>query len=210
MSPKPANKKAATPGELTTRVLSRRDWPVVQELFGDKGACGGCWCMWWRLPRGGKLWHESKGEKNRNDFRRLVESGKVHGILAFAGAEPVGWCCFGPRSTFPRTERVRALAREWSPDTWSIVCFYMAPRWRGKGVATRLLEAATARALELGAREIEGYPVVPKTGAIPNVFAYTGLPSLFEKQGYCELDRPGMSRPIYVRARAANTDKKFK
>jgi len=194
--------KPETIDELTVRVLTRKDWPVIERLFGANGACGGCWCMWWRLPRGGKLWQESKGAVNRASFRKLLQGGKVHGILAFAGDEPVGWCCFGPRATFPRLERVRALAHEWSADTWSIVCFYIRSAWRGRGVAGRLLEAATARALELGGREIEGYPVVPKgANEIPAAFAYTGVPALFAKCGYEEAAHPGASRPTFVRHR---------
>jgi hypothetical protein len=70
-------------------------------------------------------------------------------------------------------------------------------------VAARLLEAATARAFALGAREVEAYPVVPKAPAakLPAVFAYTGVPALFEKQGYRELPRPGVSRPIFLHPR---------
>src|SRR5712692_9025568 len=94
---------------LDIRPLEPDDWPIIVKLFGDNGACGGCWCMWPRVPRGGKLWDDLKGAKNRDRFRRLVRAGKVHGVLAFRGEEPVGWCSFGPRSTFPRLERVRAL-----------------------------------------------------------------------------------------------------
>jgi GNAT superfamily N-acetyltransferase len=148
---------------------------------------------------GGKTWEESKGPKNRDRFRRLVLAGNVHGILAFAGEEPVGWCCFGPRESFPRLERVRALKSERSSESWSIVCFYIPARWRGRGVATRLLDAATARAFELGARRIEGYPVVPKQPTrVPAAFAWTGVPALFAKARYRELVRADASRPIYV------------
>jgi GNAT superfamily N-acetyltransferase len=189
------NKDDPTP--ITTRTLARRDWPAVAKLFGNNGACGGCWCMWWRVPRGGKLWQEVKGNKNRRAFQHLIASGQVHGVLAFAADEPVGWCCFGPRQTFPRLERVRALQNEWTPSTWSVVCFYVARRWRRRGVAARLLQAATARAQEMGAEIIEGYPVAARD-SYPDTFAYTGVPSLFEAQGYGQLPRAGFSRPIYV------------
>jgi GNAT superfamily N-acetyltransferase len=156
--------------------------------------------MWWRVPRGGKTWEEAKGKKNRDRFRRLVKGGKVHGVLAFAGEEAVGWCCFGPRSSFPRIERVRALQRETPDTTWSIVCFYIPSRWRGKGIATRLLEVATENAFALGAKEVEGFPVVPKKAPekVPAVFAWTGVPALFEAVGYEKLNRPEASRPIYL------------
>jgi GNAT superfamily N-acetyltransferase len=192
-----------TSDSIQVRPLTPTDWPVIELLFGDNGACGGCWCMWWRVPKGGKTWEQAKGKKNRDAFRRLVKAGKVHGVLAFAGEEPVGWCCFGPRSTFPRIERVRALQRETPDTTWSVVCFYIPARWRGKGVATELVKTATERAFALGAKEVEGFPVVPKKAPdkVPAAFAWTGIPALFEAAGYEEMERPDASRPIYLSRR---------
>jgi hypothetical protein len=70
------------------------------------------------------------------------------------------------------------------------------------GVASRLLDAASAQALALGAREIEGYPVVSKSpGAIPAAFAWTGIPTLFRAAGYKELPRPNQPRPIFLRSK---------
>src|SRR5688572_287492 len=108
---KPRTPKSAARVPLTIRPLTPADWPVVERLFGPKGACGGCWCMWWRVAMGGKTWHAAKGDPNRKRFRQLIEAGDVHAVLAFAGDEPVGWCCFGPRSDFPRLERVKGLRR---------------------------------------------------------------------------------------------------
>jgi GNAT superfamily N-acetyltransferase len=187
---------------ITVRALTPEDWPIVAKLFGANGACGGCWCMWWRVPRGGKLWKESQGAKNRDAFRRLIRAGKVHAVLAFAGDDPVGWCCFGPKETFPRMQRIRALQHESAEGTWSIVCFYIPSRWRCRGVATALVQAATTRALELGAKAAEGYPVVPKEegSRMPGAFAWTGVPALFERAGYEEMEREGSTRPVYTLA----------
>src|SRR6202035_1892135 len=121
--------------KLSVRLLREDDWPTIEELFGSNGACGGCWCMWWRVPRGGKLWTEMKGKKNRAAFRKLLENGDVHGVLASCGDKAVGWCSFGPRRSYVRLERVRALRRDWSERTWSILCFYIPPAWRRRGVA---------------------------------------------------------------------------
>jgi len=193
--------KSAAERKVTYRVLTAEDWPVVVRLFGDRGACGGCWCMYWRIPRGGRLWEELKGQKNRDAFRRQVRDGKVHAILGFAGREPVAWCSFGPRHSFPRLETVRALKRNWSEGTWSIVCFYIQPRWRGHGVATTLLEMAVDHAFACGAQEVEGYPVVPKLKPMPAAFAWTGVPAVFRNAGLKRMRRPGESRPIYIKRR---------
>jgi GNAT superfamily N-acetyltransferase len=163
--------------------------------------------MWPRLPRGGKLWEESKGEKNRRAFRKLVTAGKVHAVIAFAGDEPVGWCSFGPRQSFPRLDRIRAIQHDWSPGTWSVVCFYVAARWRRSGVSTRLLEAATREALAQGATSIEGYPTDSKTGVVSASFAWMGLPGIFRANGYEETKRPTSSKRVYVkRGEPGNSD----
>jgi GNAT superfamily N-acetyltransferase len=199
-----ATTEAARDPQPTYRALTKRDWPKIDELFGSNGACGGCWCMWWRVARGGKLWAEAKGPRNRADFRQLVEEGKVHGILAFAGKRPIGWCAFGPRSSFPRTERVRALNRDWSEKTWSVNCFYIRREWRGQGVAKKLADEATKRAFEMGAGEVEGYPVVPTAppAAIPAAFAWTGVPAIFESSGYSEIPKQAGHRRIFLKSSA--------
>lgn len=190
--------------DISIRPLEPDDWHLIESLFGAKGACGGCWCMWWRVPRGGRLWEQVKGEPNRRSFKDLVERGEVHGMLALHGDEPVGWCCFGPRRTFPRLETVKALRRDWSDDTWSITCFYMPARWRKHGIASRLLAAATERAFALGAIEVEGYPVVPRSpdSQLPGAFAWTGVPVMFEREDYHASINEGSSRPIMLKSRA--------
>ncbi|HEY3354865.1 MAG TPA: GNAT family N-acetyltransferase [Polyangia bacterium] len=184
---------------VTTRPLTPGDWPAVATLFGEHGACGGCWCMWWRMPRHGQAWQDAKGEPNRRALEELVRGGRQHAILALLGDAPAGWCSFGPRESFPYLTRSRALARQAPEGTWSVVCFFVAARYRGQGLGTLLLDAAAARALALGATEVEGFPVVPHADRIPAAFAYTGLPAQFTAAGFKPTRRAGDARPIYVR-----------
>jgi GNAT superfamily N-acetyltransferase len=173
------------PEEVIARALGKSDWPHVERLFGTKGACGGCWCMLWRSPYGGKRFDADKGEPNRLAFRALVESGGARGVLAFAGDEPVGWLSFGPKSDFPYFERSRVLRAEQNDAAWAVTCVYLPAKWRGRGVATVLLEAAVELARNAGAPALEGYPVVPKgQGKVPAAFAWTGVPALFEAVGF--------------------------
>jgi ribosomal protein S18 acetylase RimI-like enzyme len=166
-------------GAIRIRPLREDDFPTIAALFGERGASSGCWCMWWRVPRGGKTWEAARGAPNRRALRTLVEGGRVHALLAFAGDRPVGWCNYGPRGDFPRLETVRAIRREWGPTTWSINCFYVAAGWRRRGVARALLDEATRRAFAAGATEIEGYPIVVVERA-----GYTGTPAMFARAGY--------------------------
>jgi RimJ/RimL family protein N-acetyltransferase len=197
---------APEPSKLSIRALEPDDWTAIARLFGANGACGGCWCMWWRVEKGGKTWDEAKGEKNRARMAKLVKQGAVHAMIAFDRDEPIGWCSFGPHASFPRLLNSRVLRHEPSDDTWSIVCFFIPAKQRGKGLATRLLEAATRHAFALGARTIEGYPVVPQSSSerMPAAFAWTGVPAVFEAVGYERIARESELRPIYAVERGSS------
>lgn len=185
-------------GGITTRELRRDDWPLVEELFGPRGACGGCWCMLWRSEHRGKAWDAQLGEPNRLAFRALLEAGKVHGCLAFDGDRPVGWCSIGPRATFPKLERSRVLQTKWDAHTWSITCFYIKTGYRSRGIGTLLGREALRVAARHGAKTVEAYPVIPSDPSkpMPAAFAWTGLPALFEHLGFEPIpEKEG--RPVY-------------
>ncbi|MCW5729386.1 MAG: GNAT family N-acetyltransferase [Alphaproteobacteria bacterium] len=189
-----------TAGSYELRALRPGDWPLVERLFGSNGACGGCWCMWWRLPRGGKAWEAAKGEGNRRALQRLVEQGACRAILAFQDGEPVGWCSFGPREDFPRIANSRKLRRA-RPAPWSVNCFFIDRAHRKRGLSGLLLAAASEAAFRAGASAIEGYPVLPRDGDFPGTFAWTGLPGAFERAGFRRMDEDAGARAIYERGR---------
>ena len=93
--------------ELSFRPLRTEQWDDFVMLFGERGACGGCWCMLWRLSK--EQFESQKGEGNKLAMKAVVESGEVPGILAYHKTQPVGWCAIAPRSRFPALSRSRVL-----------------------------------------------------------------------------------------------------
>jgi GNAT superfamily N-acetyltransferase len=168
---------------LTTRVFSPSLWPDLERLFGANGACGGCWCIYWRQELGTK-WEAMKGEPNRRRLRALAKRGDLHGVLAFEGDEPVGWCAFGPRRDFVKLDRAPSFRCDDAGRVWSIPCFYVPARHRGKGVGTALLRAAVSELRKRRAPIVEAYPVRPSGKPIPGAFAWTGTLPMFEKAGF--------------------------
>jgi GNAT superfamily N-acetyltransferase len=187
--------RARTP--LTFRALTKARWADLERLFGPRGAVGGCWCMYWRLRR--SRFEKTKGEGNRRAFRRIVATAAPTGVLAYADGEPVGWCAVAPREDYPVLERSRILARVDGRPVWSVSCFFIARPFRHRDVGRRLLVAAVDFARRGGARIVEGYPVEPRAGALPDVFAWTGLASAFRRAGFKEILRRSPTRPIMRR-----------
>jgi len=169
-------------------------WGDLEALFGPRGACAGCWCMWWRVQAAD--WGRQRGVGNREGLRALVDSGEAPGLLAYVDDTPAGWVAVGPREAFPRLGRSRILKRVDDQPVWSVVCFFVAKSWRRRGVTEQLLDAAVAYAREHGATVVEGYPVEPKTAEMPAVYAFTGLASAFRKAGFVEVARRSQTRPI--------------
>ena len=173
-------------------------WDDLVRLFGPRGACAGCWCMWWRLSPA--AWRQGKTGGNRRALQRLVASGEPPGLIAYEGASPVGWVALAPRETYPRLERSRSLKPVDDTPVWSVTCFFVTKSHRRRGVSAQLLRAAGEFARGRGARMIEGYPVVSTTGSMPDAFAWTGLPGSFERAGFREVARPSASRRIMRKA----------
>jgi len=191
-----ASQLSKLPG-FAVHPLTPDRWGDFAKLFGTRGACGGCWCMYWRQTR--SEFEKSKGDGNRRKMKRLIDSGHIPGLLAYLGREPIGWCSVAPREAFGSLERSRILKPVDDTPVWSVVCFFVAKEYRLQKITVRLLEAACAHAKKQGAEVLEGYPVEPKKGQMPDVFAYTGLATAFREAGFTEVARRSPTRPIMRR-----------
>jgi GNAT superfamily N-acetyltransferase len=179
---------------LRFQALAADTWKDFEKLFGKRGACAGCWCMWWRLNA--KEFEAGKGEANRRAMRKLVRSGITPGIIAYLDGEPVGWCSVAPRSHFPRLERSRILKPVDDKPVWSVVCLFISKDHRKAGLSVKLLEAAAGFARKHGAKILEGYAVEPKKRTTADVFAYHGPASAYRSAGFTEVARRSGTRPI--------------
>lgn len=174
---------------LTLKKLTPALWPAVEALFGANGACGGCWCMHWRTEKG-EAWQDIKGATAKARFRKLVESGKAKGVLAFDGDTPVGWCSYGPRVEFAKLDRAPSLRCDDAERVWSLPCFFIKAGYRNQGIAGKLLAFAMQCLKEEGATIAEAYPVKPRPGQkMPGAFAWTGVVSMFRTAGFQPADK---------------------
>jgi GNAT superfamily N-acetyltransferase len=177
--------------------LTPSRWKDLAGLFGPRGACAGCWCMYWRLTR--PQYRDSNNEGNRRAFRRLVGTGALTGIIAYDNSGPIGWCSIAPRSQFKSLATSKNFGPVDDAPTWSITCFYIAARARRKGLGRKLLSEALTYARKRGAKLVEGYPVDAAARKTSSGLLWHGVLSTFEAAGFREVARRLPSRPIVRR-----------
>lgn len=152
----------------------------------------------------------------RNSAVRMVEQNIIQGYLAFDGDVSIGWCNANDRENYTRvgefnlddvpdevkdmvapvSESMTAaqeedLSSEQAENTEkikSIVCFEIAPEYRGKGIATALLNRVCEDALKEGYDKAEVYPVVRDAY---EKLDFTGPIHMYEKAGFVRVSQHG-------------------
>jgi GNAT superfamily N-acetyltransferase len=184
---------ASTADTVDIVPLTPDRWDDVAALFGEGGDPKSCWCMFWRLRS--RDWSFANTSETRDGFHALVDEGRdpAPGLLAYRDGRAVGWVSVAPREDYDRLTNSRVRPKIDDVPVWSVVCFVVSKRERGQGLTSRLLDAATAYALDHGAPGLEAYPVDPGDGRVPAALGYTGLLSTFEAAGFKvvhEIDSP--------------------
>jgi GNAT superfamily N-acetyltransferase len=174
--------------------LTKKNWTDFENLFGKNGACGGCWCMWWRIKR--SEFEKNKGAGNKKLMKKIVSKGTAPGLIFYLNKIPIGWISVAPRDDFPVLNSSRVLKKIDDEKVWSIVCFFIDKHYRRKGISVEILKATINFAKKKKVKILEGYPVEPKKEKIPSVFAWTGFASAFLKAGFKEFERRSETRPI--------------
>lgn len=185
-----------TTDRYTWHPLTAARWGDLETLFGPRGACNGCWCMYYQYTH--EEFHagcRDNGARNREALHAITVRGDVLGILAYEGDEPVGWCSVAPRDKLPTLDRSRRFKRLDDTPIWSIVCFYVGRGHRGRGVMTFLVDAAVAYVREQGGSVIEAYPRCGDERLDP-VNGWVGLLPVFTAAGFVEAARPSRVRAI--------------
>ena len=180
---------------LRIEALSKSNWSKFVQLFGEKGACGNCWCMFHRLNK--TEFEEGKtNEGNKNAMKRLAWKNQPTGLLLFSDDFPIAWCAFAPREDFIKLEKSRVHKRIDDNAVWSIPCTFIDKNFRRMGVSVQLLKKVIEYAGRNGVKIIEAYPTIPTQEKLPDAFAWVGLYKTFERAGFEIVDRTSKNRPM--------------
>lgn len=125
----------------------------------------------------------------RKSAHNMVKQGEISGYLAYDHGVSVGWCNANDKESYYRfgefsiddlpvdEEDVKERGTE---KIKSVVCFEIAPEYRGRGLATSLLRRVCEDALKDGYEYVEAYPTINGKGE----FDFTGPIKLYEKLGF--------------------------
>jgi len=145
------------------------------------------------------MFYHTRGEfrtayaANRKAKHDLVNMGRAHGTMVYCGADPVGWCQFGPKEELPRIDTMRGY-KPTSDNPWRITCLFVASRHRRLGVARFAVQESLLAMKKLGAKVVEAYPVEGESAARS---LWTGTPHLFEAEGFSRIGPVGRKSWIY-------------
>ena len=134
--PEPPRVPADALPSLTFHEVNVERWPDLVRLFEARGGPSHCWCMVWRGMPAGAARRARSGKRAALETR--VAAAVPIGILGYDGVEPVAWCSIAPRETY------RPLGGPHGPDdgtgaVWSLVCFFVPRRLRGRGITPQLI-----------------------------------------------------------------------
>ena len=168
--------------ELSVSFLSKETWKDLEMLFGEKGACGGCWCMTPRLSSA--EYNLNKGEPNKSMLHDLVLKDSPLGVLAYDRGAVIAWCSISPKTDLLEKKQARIMGHTLVEGNWSIVCLFIKKEYRRKGISSYIIHKAVEYAFRNGATTVEAYPLVTKNEKMPDVFAWHGISKSFQKAGF--------------------------
>jgi GNAT superfamily N-acetyltransferase len=105
------------------------------------------------------------------------------GLVAYQGAEPIGFISLGPRYDFSRVENSRATPLVDDVPAWVIPCITVRRGHRGQGVAVAMIRAAVEYAGKRGAPAVEAHPRADGK-RVHDDFAFFGTEAMFRKAGF--------------------------
>lgn len=168
-------------GEIVVKPISSEIRDDIIEFFdrrafADNPGWGMCYCMYHHIGGGPDgEWPQRTWRQNRSDLAERIDSGATTGVVAYVDGVVAGFCNASARAEYP------FKSSEDDAGLGSIVCFVVAPPYRGHGVQKELLKGAVAVLRGQGMQVAEAYPIrEPESSAS----AFVGKLSLFEREGF--------------------------
>ena len=180
--------------KLKLEPLTPSNWNAFEILMGEKGGCGNCWCMYFRLPY--KTFQENKPDGNKRMMKQLVNKGLPQGLIASVDKQPVGWIAMAPRADYLRLGNSRVFKPLDDKPVWSITCFFIKKEFRHQGLSQQLIKGAVDFAKKKKIKTLEAYPAIPYAEKVPHPFLWVGVLSSFLNNGFKIVRQHSKSRAM--------------
>jgi len=162
--------------------------------MGEKGGCGGCWCMAFRLSP--KEFAANKYDGNKKRMKKLIDENKPTGLIASVNNEPVGWIAVAPREDYIKIENSRSFKRIDDKPGWSITCFFVKKEFRRQNLSHKLIKGVIDYAIKKKIKTLEAYPAIPYSDKVSPPFLWVGILSAFLKNGFTVVKQSSKSRAM--------------
>lgn len=191
---------------IRLETLTAQNFPDYESLT-CKEANGktGCFCAFWHQKWNSlEEWEKrqkEEPEKNREMVRAKMHGGFHVGVLAYENEKLIGWISIGPLTDFNWTmKRALTLGSEASKIA-GILCFNLAPDYRGKGYQAAMLKALIPYAKNQGWSILEGYPFDECARQLQaEKVAWPGYPESFVAAGFTKYEAHWLTQPLWERS----------
>jgi len=169
--------------------------------FSDDSPEGPCYCTRFQMTKAeekSELFDQAEAYGGgtegfmralREIAERQIASSALKGYLAYADDVSIGWCNANDKANFP--EESGNGARLYAPAELRekvVICFEIDPNFRGKGVATALLQRVVTDAKAEGYVAVEGFPTMRSERY---EWDFHGPVRLYEKVGFTKTGEQG-------------------
>lgn len=171
---------------------------------GDDGKL--CYCSFWHqkwtsMDEYHRVQKENP-ERLKNCVLDRVKSNFHVGVIAYLNNEPCAWVSVGPLIDFYWAWKRVGQLGDAAKTTAGILCFTVAPKFRGQNMQERVLVALKEYGVQNGWTAIEAYPfadaALEKHG--PSLL-WAGLRKNYERAGFEEAGEHWLSQPETKRHR---------
>lgn len=141
-----------------------------------------CYCCFFHAASK-QEWKDRTVAENKVIARQMILSGRMQGLLAYVDDKPVGWCHYDRKDSLPGLAVFYPQVIGANGPVAAIVCFTIAQGYRGKGIASRLLDTACQDLASQGYPVVEAYPFLANTSDEEN---YHGPLAMYLSHGFTQ------------------------
>lgn len=177
---------------LRIEQFSDQNIPDYENLtkLGDNGKL--CYCSFWHAKWSSMAEYDQTKAQQPEKLRACVIDrmrSQFHvGVIVYLEDKPCAWVSVGPLTDFYWAWRRVAQVGEIASTTAGIMCFTIAPEFRGQKMQAKILDELKIYGASKGWTSIEAYPfsneAIQKHGS---ALKWPGLTSGYERAGFKKL-----------------------